>query len=121
MMLHEFVVYLKANPGYDRIMKQIREKYQSLGHLGGTIRLDKITSDEREVLRSLFKKNYLQKSAAFSVEKFIRAFEETKYQGADFEEVLTCYFGEKLSWKKDLRSQYADEKSRYFSEIIAVF
>ena len=121
MMLHEFVVYLKANPGYDRILKQIREKYQSLGHLGGTIRLDKITSDEREVLRSLFKKNYLQKSAAFSVEKFIRAFEETKYQGADFEEVLTCYFGEKLSWKKDLRSQYADEKSRYFSEIIAVF
>jgi uncharacterized protein (TIGR02679 family) len=121
MMLHEFVAYLQANPGYHRIMKQIREKYQSLGHLGGTIRLDKITSDEREVLRSLFKKNYLQKSAAFSVEKFISAFEETKYQGADFEEVLTCYFGEKLSWKKDLRSQYADEKSRYFLEIIAVF
>lgn len=120
-MPHEFAAYLKANPGYHQIMKQIREKYQSLGHLGGTIRLDKITSDEREVLRSLFKKNYFQKSAAFSVGKFISAFEETKYEGADFEEVLTCYFGEKLSWKKDLRSQYADERSCFFQEIIEVF
>lgn len=50
MMLHEFVAYLKGNPGYDRIIVQIREKYQSLGHLGGTIRLDKISNDEREAL-----------------------------------------------------------------------
>lgn len=113
-MLHEFVAYLKGNPGYDRIIVQIREKYQSLGHLGGTIRLDKISNDEREVLRSLFKKNYLQKSASFPVEKFISSFETTRYRGIDFEAVLSCYFGEKLSWKKNLRSQYADEKSQYF-------
>lgn len=120
-MLHEFVAYLKGNPGYDRIIVQIREKYQSLGHLGGTIRLDKISNDEREVLRSLFKKNYLQKSASFPVEKFISSFETTRYRGIDFETVLSCYFGEKLSWKKNLRSQYADEKSQYFRQIITVF
>lgn len=120
-MPHDFATYLKANPGYHRIMKQIREKYQSFGHLGGTIRLNKITSDERDVLRSLFKKNYLQKSAAFSVEKFISAFAETKYEGADFEEVLTCYFGEKLNWKKDVKNQYKDEKNQFFLEIIEAF
>ena len=55
------------------------------------------------------------------MEKFISAFESTRYRGIDFEAVLNCYFGEKLSWKKDLRSQHADEKSRYFEEIIATF
>ncbi len=119
-MPHEFAAYLKANPGYHRIIKQIREKYESLGHLGGTIRLDQLSTDEREVLRSLFKKNYLQKSASFPVEKFISAFETTRYRGIDFEAVLSCYFGEKLSWKKDLRSQYEDEKSQYYDEIIHV-
>ncbi|KNZ43139.1 hypothetical protein AKG39_03060 [Acetobacterium bakii] len=120
-MPHEFAAYLKANPGYHRIMKQIGEKYESLGHLGGTIRLDKMTDAEREVLRSLFKKNYLQKSASFAVEKFISAFAATRYEGVDFEEMLASYFGEKLSWKKDVKSQYDDEKSRCFGEIIEVF
>lgn len=120
-MPHEFAAYLKANPGYQRIMKQIREKYESLGHLGGVIRLDKLTENEREVLRSLFKKNYLQKSATFTVEKFVGAFNETKYEGIDFETVLSCYFGEKLSWKKDLKNQYQEEKNRYFNEIIKTF
>ena len=83
--------------------------------------LDQISNDEREVLRSLFKKNYLQKSASFPVEKFISSFETTRYRGIDFEAVLSCYFGEKLSWKKNLRSQYADEKSQYFRQIITVF
>jgi len=121
MMPHDFAAYLKANPGYHRIIKQIREKYESLGHLGGTIRLDQLSTAEREVLRSLFKKNYLQKSASFSVEKFISAFESTRYQGVDFEAVLSCYFGEKLSWKKAVRSQYADQKSQYFEAMINSF
>jgi len=120
-MPHDFAAYLKANPGYHRIIKQIREKYESLGHLGGTIRLDQLSTAEREVLRSLFKKNYLQKSASFSVEKFISAFESTRYQGVDFEAVLSCYFGEKLSWKKAVRSQYADQKSQYFEAMINSF
>jgi uncharacterized protein (TIGR02679 family) len=121
MMPHEFVAYLKDNPGYRRMMKQIRGKYESLGHLGGTIHLDKISDDERAVLRSLFKKNYLQKSASFTVEKFINAFETTRYRGIDFEAVLSLYFNEKLSWKKDLRSQYEDQKGRYFENIINLF
>ncbi len=121
MMPHEFAAYLKENPGYRRIMKQIREKYQSLGHLGGTIRLDPLSNEEREVLRSLFKKNYLQKSASFPVEKFISAFEGTRYAGSDFEAVLSCYFGEKMSWKKELKKQHSDEKSRFFEDIIAAF
>ncbi|AWW27175.1 TIGR02679 domain-containing protein [Acetobacterium sp. KB-1] len=121
MMPDEFAAYLKDSPGYRRIIKQIREKYESLGHLGGTIYLDKISDDERAVLRSLFKKNYLQKSASFSVEKFIKAFESTRYRGSDFEAVLSCYYGEKLSWKKDVRSQYQDQKGQYFEDIIKLF
>ncbi|AFA46995.1 hypothetical protein Awo_c01860 [Acetobacterium woodii DSM 1030] len=121
MMPHEFAAYLKANPGYQRIMKQIREKYESLGHLGGVIRLDKLTENEREVLRSLFKKNYLQKSATFTVGKFVGAFAKTRYEGVDFEAMLSCYFGEKLNWKKELKNQYQEEKSRYFNEIIKTF
>lgn len=118
-MLREFATYLKANSGYYRIMKQIRKKYESLGHLGGSIRLDQIKDEEREVLRSLFKKDYLQKSASFSVEKFIGAFAQTKYGGLDFEEVLNCYFGEKLRSKKDLKIQYEKEKDYYFCQVIA--
>lgn len=121
MMHHDFVNYLKTNPGYQRIMKQIKGRYESLGHLGGTIRLDKMTDQEREVLRGLFKKAYAQKNASFSVEKFIAAFAETRYGGQDFEAVVSDYFGQKLESKKEAKNYYEEARKHYFCEIISSF
>ncbi|MGE4508509.1 MAG: TIGR02679 domain-containing protein, partial [Eubacteriaceae bacterium] len=103
MMLHDFVAYLKSDRGYHRILEQMRNKYQSLGHLGGTIRLEKLTEAERNVLRSLLRKDFSKKSASFSLELFIAAFEQTRYAGLDFKEVLPLYFDQPLSWTKEVK------------------
>ncbi|MBC3804429.1 DUF2399 domain-containing protein [Acetobacterium fimetarium] len=121
MMVDEFVAYLKRNPGFKRILIKLKNKYESLGHFGGIIQLDNITQDEQEVLRSLFRKGYHKKNASFQAEKFIRSFDQTKFAGMDFTEVLTKYFGEELNWKKELKNQYLEAKSQYFIEIIASY
>lgn len=120
-MVRDYVAYLKNNPGFKRILVKLKDKYTSLGHFGGIIRLEKITQDEREVLRSLFRKDYPGKSASFSVEKFIKAFDETKFRGIDFMEVLPLYFEEELNWKKDLKTRYQEQKNQYFKQLISQF
>ncbi|MGD9473872.1 MAG: TIGR02679 family protein [Eubacteriaceae bacterium] len=114
MMLHDFVAYLKSDRGYHRILEQMRNKYQSLGHLGGTIRLEKLTEAERNVLRSLLRKDFSKKSASFSLELFIAAFEQTRYAGLDFKEVLPLYFDQPLSWTKEVKNLAQKEKADFF-------
>lgn len=120
-MLAEFVAYLKANSGYARIMKQLRQKVESLGYIGGTIRLEALRTDERAVLQSLFRKGFSGRSASFPADKFVAAFNETRYAELDFMTVLNLYFGETIRWKKDVRNQYETAKSFFFEAIITHF
>ncbi|ARE86959.1 hypothetical protein [Clostridium formicaceticum] len=42
-LLSQCITYFKENKGFKRPLEKIREKYKSLGALGGTILLDKLT------------------------------------------------------------------------------
>ncbi|HEY5557487.1 MAG TPA: TIGR02679 domain-containing protein [Acetobacterium sp.] len=55
------------------------------------------------------------------MEKFINAYDETKFRGIDFMEVLPLYFEEELNWKKDLKTLYQKEKTQYFKQLISQF
>ncbi|MBC2580036.1 TIGR02679 family protein [Clostridium sp. DJ247] len=121
ILLKECVDYFKSTSGFKRTLQNIRKKYESLGTLGGTVVLNNLKEDEKEALTGLFRKDYYKKSTSFKVEAFVKALDNTKFQGIAFDKVLEEYFGEKLLSKKEEKLIYDTEKQLYFHDIIENF
>lgn len=112
--------YFKNNIGFKRSLEKIKEKYESLGHLGGSIQLPNLNQDEKDALSGYFQKDYNKKSTQVSVKSFVKTLEGTRFEGAQFIEVLELYFGEKLQSKKDHLLQYEEVKKKLFRRNIRI-
>lgn len=122
MMDKECIDYFKRKPGFKRLFQGLKEKYRSLGNLGGVVKLNNLTEDEKEALSGLFRKDYYsKKSATIKVEQIYKALETTKFQGVDLEEVVRGYFKGELISKKEERHLYNTQKDLFFQEILLDF
>lgn len=118
-LLTQCVQYFKSNQGFKRMFEKIRDKYCSLGHLGGTINLDNLMPAEKEALSGFLCKDYYnKKSASITIESLIKALEKSKFCGVDFEDVLKSYFQNSLISKKEEKNLYISQKEKFFAEII---
>lgn len=120
-LTRECVSYFKSTPGFKRTFQNIKEKYVSLGKIGGTVVLTNLKDEEKEALTGFFRKDYYKKNTSFKVEAFVRALNNTKFQDVDFNKILEGYFEEKLLSKKEEELKYDTEKKTYFSEITENF
>lgn len=118
-LLDECIAYFKNNIGFKRPLMKLREKYRSLGVLGGTITLDKLTQQEKEALGGFLKRSYTnQKSTTIKVEAFERALLGTRFEELKLIDIVEGYFNEKLISKKNERSLYEEERAAFFKEAI---
>ncbi len=62
-LLNECIGYFKQTPGFKRTFNKIKEKYESLGYLGGNIVLLNLTDEEKDALSGLLKKPFNHKKA----------------------------------------------------------
>lgn len=120
-LVKECIGYFKSNSGYKRVFQKLREKYESLGSFGGTVVLRELKTEEKEALTGLFRKDYNKKNCSFKVENFIKALENTRFEGVDFQKVFQGYFGEKIMYKKEEKASYEEERSAFLEEIINKF
>lgn len=118
----EAAEYFRGHQGYHRLLLGMREKYNSLGRLGGTVQLSRLKEEERDALEGLLQRSYGgQKSAAISVERFHKALQESKFAGCDLEKVLEIYFGGKIVSKREERDEKLREQELFFGEIYEEF
>ena len=54
----ECIRYFRENPGLHRLLAAIREKYRSLGTLGGRVRLSNLKPEEKLALTGLLRRDY---------------------------------------------------------------
>ena len=66
-LLEECVSYLRARPVFDRVLRQVREKAESLGHIGGKTIISIRSGAERDQLEGFFQKNLHFPEQAVSV------------------------------------------------------
>lgn len=117
-LLQQCSDYFKNNQGFDRVMVKIRDRYKSLGKIGGTITLNKLTTAEKEALTGFLKNNYYKDSVRIKVEKFQDALEDTPFRGISLIDVLNEYFGEDIITKRDEKNIYEKEKEDFFIQIM---
>ncbi len=119
-LIKECSEYFKNNPGFSRVLIKIKDRYKSLGRVGGTVRLDNLTIEEKEALTGFLKKNYYKDSISIKLDKFQEALDSTRFQGLDLIEVLEEYFGKKIITKKEKIAMYEKYKEDFLNNILDV-
>ncbi|MDK2917639.1 MAG: hypothetical protein PWQ37_372 [Candidatus Petromonas sp.] len=117
-LLQQCSNYFKSNPGFHRVLVNIRDRYKTLGKIGGTIKLDNLTIEEKEALTGFLKKNYYRDSVSIKVDKFQEALKDTPFAGLDLFQILEEYFGKEIITKKEKIERYEREKEDFFNGIL---
>lgn len=116
--MEECQKYFKCRSVYRKLFVKMREKYASLGHLGGKIVLSGLTQEEKEQLGGFVQKDYVGKSmVSISMKTLQNALDGSRFSAYTWEEILETYFGEPLIVRKAAEQNKTQRKQEYFEQI----
>lgn len=116
--MHDFTEYFKEQPGFDRFINKLKEKYASLSKFSGTIKLENITTEEAKSLGRLFGMEYQENSnITLSVSKFIKIMENSKYEDFDIKVLVEEYTNTKLITNKEKNLSKIIKEIKFYEEI----
>ncbi len=108
--------------GFRRLFEGLQEKYVSLAHLGGSIRLKRLTKEEAESLEGFLQINVVENSTvSVSVSQIRKALNNTRYAAYSLEEIIPLVLKEPLLTKKEERANQEQERQDFFDQISALF
>lgn len=118
--LKQIIEYFRKKGVYQKLFKKMQSKYESLGHIGGTVTLTGLTIEEKEQLGGFLQKNYRgNQSVTVSTTVFQQAINQSRFAGVMLEEILAAYFDSPLIGKKEQARQAAEEKDQFFNMLLA--
>ena len=116
--LQECVKYFKDNSGFDRVLLEIKAKYISLGKVGGIVKINNLTLEEKETLSGYLKGNYYKDSASVSLIRFENALKNTPFEDLNLPQILEEYFDKEIISKKEKLTTYEEDKEDFFNDIL---
>jgi uncharacterized protein (TIGR02679 family) len=112
------VEFFRGEPGFKRLFKKFIQNYRSLGRLGGTAKLTKLTLEEKEALGGILGQDFSGKpTLIISVKKFAKALEKTRFAHMDLKELLFAYQGGTILTKNEEKNEYLETKNRFFQDL----
>ena len=118
-VLEECLAYFKARPVYKKLFEKLRDKYASLGYMGGTVILTGLKPEEKAQLGGFFQKDYTEnKTVTISSAVVEKALAGSRFSELAVEEIIEAYFGEALTVKKEERQQAEERRRRFFDGIL---
>lgn len=102
-MMDEAIDYFTGEPGFARLFVRFKEKYESLGRIGGTVTISDFSERELEsVARFLGRTiNELRQAGKVSLIQFERQLERTRFHTIDLFDLLEAFFEKPLLSKKE--------------------
>jgi uncharacterized protein (TIGR02679 family) len=122
-MINEALVYFRGGEGFRRLFPLFRKKYESLGRIGGTVKIAEFTEEELVVIGRFFgmTAGELRGKGKISLEQFEQQLQRTRFEGICLKELLEAYFGETLVSKKERLQQKEKAQKLYLEELEARF
>lgn len=118
MLLRQAVEYFKQEKGFHRLFNRCIKKYQSLGRIGGSVKLEALTDIEREALSSLLRRDYSkQKSITVALEDIEKALQNTRFGGIGLKKLLDGYKGEDILTRAAMENRYQSQKELYWQTL----
>lgn len=114
-----FAKYLKEQTGLNRLMREFKQKYISLGRYSGTVVLKNVSADESNALSNLFGRNVrvgdVFKTSFIQLEKNISY---SKYAGFSWDKLFYYYFNENIISNKEKKNEEKNLEQQFFKSII---
>lgn len=118
----ECVKYFESNKTLRKILEGFVKKYASLGSVGGTVTLGRLTKDDIETLEGLFTKNYHgMKSATISATRLQMVLDRSRFAGVTIEEVLRCFHKAPLKSNREEIAKRSQAEQEFFGELLEGF
>ena len=116
--VEEAVMYFTQRPVYEKLFQLFRKKYESLGKVSGTVKIEHFTNEDLDVLSGFLKcsVHHLQEKPTVSLRLFERRLHETRFQVTDVHELLEMYFKEPILSKHQLRMGEQERRKKTFEQ-----
>lgn len=119
VLLQECLKYFKERSVYRKLFEKMKEKYESLGRIGGKVVLTGLSPVDKMQLGGFLQKDYTEnKSVTISAEVFEACLSTSKFAGISLEELLKAYFDRELVVKKEERKKENEKKDLFFKHIL---
>ena len=93
----DVATFFRGEPGFTRLLSLLIKKYASLGRVGGSVKLEKLSTAEADSLSAFFRRNYAaQQSVVIDFADFSAALEQTRFTGIAALDFLSAYQGGQL-------------------------
>lgn len=116
--MEECLRYFKERPVFHALFLKIRDKYEGLGHLGGSVVFNGLSAEEKTMLGGFFQKDFQKhKSVTISYDAMKKALSESRFAQLCWEDILTCYFGGELMSKKEERAKKEQEMEEFLQKL----
>lgn len=116
--LEKCIKYFQSKQGFERLFMGIREKYISLSHFGGMVKLTNLTAVEKDALEGFFRKPYQKnKTICISMEQFQKALSETRFAHLSFEEIIEGYFNESLESRREQKHREEQQWNQFLDKV----
>jgi uncharacterized protein (TIGR02679 family) len=94
--------YFQQRPVLSRLASGFCEKYRSLGHWGGSIRLENLTPEDNDALSSFLRESMMgRKAVSVRYAVFAAAWEKTKFAALPVGNFLAHFYPQQLLTKKE--------------------
>lgn len=115
--LEQALEYFKQ-PAFQRIFGGLKERYISLGRIGGTVTLSNLEEREIDVLEGFFQVDcHNREKLVISADRMEKALLQTRFSNISLEELLNGYFPNGMVSKKDKVKKERQQEQEYFSKI----
>lgn len=121
--IKEAVAYFSTQHVYKKLFSLFREKVESFGRIGGTVKLDLFKDEELEPI-ALFYGTVIQtlkKKKTLSLASFEKQLQLTKFEGIELHKLLEAYFEEPIKSKKIVQEQKRQQEQEKLVEITELY
>ncbi|UFU00260.1 TIGR02679 family protein [Radiobacillus kanasensis] len=122
-MLDEALKYFRGDTGYRRLFSLFKQKYESLGRIGGTVKIEHFTEDEHITVARFYATTVsdLKQKGKVSLESFEQKLHSTRFAGISLKELLEAYFKEPLVSNMERKRLKDHKQEQFFTQLESNF
>lgn len=109
--------YLKNNPAYERLMKELQKKWRSYGRVVGSITLKNASESEQRAIGGIVGKTLKEETVKVSFQEFEQGLQKTRFAPIDMKLVFEAYFEDSLCTNKEQKVQEQMAKDDFFDTL----
>lgn len=116
-LIDQAVQYFKR-PGFTRLFLGLGERYAALSHLGGRIRLNKLTKEEAEAFEGFLQVHITEgKSLSVSIPQIRKALTHTRFDRCSLEEIVPLVLDGAMESNKERQEKKEQEMEVFLDRI----